>query len=97
MIRGKRGMGAIETSFWMGSEEICDYQECEKQPQTEPLVSVFQFMRALELAAKGAQLKYYGESLGQFRAVKDAWCNLVAHARARYDEERASRTTCESL
>ena len=39
---------------------------------------------------KDAELKYYGETLAHFRAVKDAWRNHVAHARERYDEGRAT-------
>ena len=49
-------------------------------------------IRALEQQPKSmvkdAELKYYSETLGHFRSVKDAWRNHVAHARERYDEER---------
>lgn len=40
-------------------------------------------------ATKDKELKYYGETLGRYRAIKDAWRNHVAHARERYDEGRA--------
>ena len=39
-------------------------------------------------AAKDQELTYYGETIGHFRAIKDAWRNHVAHARATYDEQR---------
>ena len=38
---------------------------------------------------RDAKLAYFSETQVHFRAIKDAWRNHVAHARERYDEERA--------
>lgn len=40
-------------------------------------------------STKDAELKYYGETIGHFRSVKDAWRNHVVHARETYDEGNA--------
>lgn len=38
---------------------------------------------------KDATLAYYSETRAHFLSIKDAWRNHVAHARERYDEQRA--------
>lgn len=67
---------AIELENWRTILNAADktIRELEQQPKS---------------IAKDSDLKYYSETLAQYRAIKDAWRNHVAHGRDRYDEGRA--------
>jgi len=74
---GVNQFSAIELENWKQIIDASDktVRQLEQQPKS---------------AQKDAELKYYGETIAHFRAIKDAWRNHVAHSRARYDEGQAT-------
>jgi hypothetical protein len=73
---GVSQFSAIELEHWKNILDAADkkIKQLEQQSKSH---------------SKDAELKYYGETIGHFRSIKDAWRNHVAHARERYDEGRA--------
>jgi len=74
---GVSKFSAIELENWKNILDAAEKKTRELEQQSKS-------------QSKDADLKYYGETLGHFRSIKDAWRNHVAHARERYDEGRAS-------
>lgn len=88
-------MRALELALhrWAKQLGVTQFSAIELENWKNILDAADKKVRALEQQPKSpqkdAELKYYGETLAHFRAVKDAWRNHVAHARERYDEGRA--------